>query len=141
MNLKSLDSLYHGYHSKYTMQQLQICFLKLFMSLTANFLISIGGIYACFSTWGVLQESLTTKSYDGAKFNHFTFLNLIQSLFAALVGIAYTKLNGLPLLFYKDFFVVALSSSLASPVGYFSLKYINYPVFSINIDIFTRKEL
>ena len=114
---------------------LQINFETVYLSMasTFNFLISIGGIYLCFLSWGVLQESLTTKSYDGVRFKFFTFLNLIQAIFAGLIGMLYTKANKLPILFYKDFFLVALSASLASPIGYISLQYINYPVIILLI--------
>lgn len=58
--------------------------------MTAELVFSVAGIYACFLTWGILQERVTTTPYYGhaviddgtsqqpaAYFRHFVFLNAV----------------------------------------------------------------
>ncbi|KAI9785207.1 MAG: UDP-galactose transporter [Geoglossum umbratile] len=104
--------------------------------------ICVGGIYVSFLTWAFLQERITTTSYPSPategtreRFTYSIFLNTIQSLFAFLTGSLYLHLTTpnarlipsreliLPLL------LVAITSSLASPFGYASLKHIDYITF------------
>ncbi|KAL1961350.1 hypothetical protein VTO42DRAFT_78 [Malbranchea cinnamomea] len=114
--------------------------------------ICVGGIYASFLSWAVLQETITTTEYpvyseteEGIRVvgsERFTFsvvLNTIQSFLAAVTGFIYltfstprgqkrppvfpTKRILLPLI------LVSISSSLASPFGYASLAHIDYLTF------------
>ncbi|PBP28758.1 UAA transporter [Diplocarpon rosae] len=129
-----------------------------------QFLIAVGGIYGSFLTWALLQERLTTTPYGPAAkpelFKFPVFLNTVQSLFAALVGYIYLRFDTagsatapifpnrrilLPL------FLVAVTSSLASPFGYASLAHIDYitfilaksckllPVMFLHITLFQRR--
>lgn len=93
-------------------------------------------------TWALLQERLTTTPYSSGTSPEFfkfpVFLNTIQSISAAFVGYIYLRLNS------KDgksapifpnahilfpLFIVATTSSLASPFGYASLAHIDYITF------------
>ncbi|KAH0398847.1 hypothetical protein KCU89_g6815, partial [Aureobasidium melanogenum] len=53
---------------------------------TKNLIICVGGIYASFLTWGLLQERITTTQYGSSlapeKFNSPVFINTVQSTFA-----------------------------------------------------------
>ncbi|KAI9795179.1 MAG: UDP-galactose transporter [Peltula sp. TS41687] len=107
-----------------------------------EFLVCVGGIYASFLSWAVLQERITTTPYGPTSspemFRYPIFLNTIQSLFAALTGYIYLFLTifhtGLPSIL-PDFnalpplLLVSITSSLASPFGYASLKHIDYITF------------
>ncbi|KAJ3328590.1 UDP-galactose transporter [Blyttiomyces sp. JEL0837] len=94
--------------------------------------IVIVGIYVCFLTWGLTQERVTTTPYNGKKFKYFIVLNVVQSAIASLVAFVYVKLRGqslgnpsTPLLWkYTQLSVIHV---IASPFGYASLKYIDYP--------------
>ncbi|ORX88416.1 UAA transporter [Basidiobolus meristosporus CBS 931.73] len=91
------------------------------------------GIYACFLTWGVLQERVSTTTYgEGQKFRYFIFLNAVQSLAASCVAYLYLKFNRRDLgnpswELLKNYAQVAVTNVLASPFGYASLKHIDYP--------------
>ncbi|KAI5290762.1 UDP-galactose transporter, partial [Ascosphaera atra] len=101
-------------------------------------------------SWGVLQEKITTTSYQAPATStdpnpapeRFTFsvvLNTIQSSFAAITGFAYLYLSrpsgqkvpspfpNRAILF--PLALVSLTSSLASPFGYASLAHIDYLTF------------
>jgi len=105
--------------------------------------IAVAGIYASFLTWAFLQERLTTTPYGHESspelFKFPVFLNTIQSLFAALMGFLYLytttpKGASLPPLIptraiLTPLFMIALTSSLASPFGYASLAHIDYITF------------
>lgn len=101
-------------------------------------LIYILGIYISFLLWSVLQERITTRSYGKEKeiFNSVIMLSVIQSFIAIIISFIFTyftikpskkKNPSLSKSLVLKLILVALSSSLASPLGYKSLKYINYP--------------
>ncbi|KAK8221324.1 UAA transporter [Phyllosticta capitalensis] len=103
--------------------------------------ICVAGIYASFLTWALLQERITTTRY-GPQSETWTFslvLNTIQSSFAFLTGYVYLlsskpRNQPTPAIFpssriFGPLALVALTSSLASPFGYASLKYIDYVTF------------
>jgi UDP-galactose transporter B1 len=119
-------------------------------------------------TWAVLQERITTTTYgpksSPEKFSYPVFLNTIQSSFAALSGLAYLYAatshphkSGKPAPIFPthrilpSLLLVAITSSLASPFGYASLKYIDYvtfilakackllPVMFLNLTIFRKR--
>ncbi|KAK8210219.1 UDP-galactose transporter [Zalaria obscura] len=131
---------------------------------TANLLIAVGGIYASFLTWGVLQERITTTNYGSAtspeKFRFPIVLNTIQSLFATLLGYMYVlttreSSTDLPIFPSRGILfpmaMVAITSSLASPFGYASLKHVDYitfilaksckllPVMALHVTLFRRR--
>ncbi|KAF8418192.1 UAA transporter [Tirmania nivea] len=109
-------------------------------------LVCVGGIYASFLTWAVLQERITTTSYGPDKliFRSPLVLNTVQSLFASITGYLYfhyTRRNPPPnkprpaisIFPSRDvnlkLLLVSITQSLASPFGYASLKHIDYITF------------
>ncbi|KAJ4304585.1 UDP-galactose transporter [Kalmusia sp. IMI 367209] len=130
--------------------------------------ICVGGIYASFLSWAYLQERITTTTY-GPKHSRFTysiFLNTVQSAFAACTGAIYlfassprdakTGARRVPPVFPSKqilfpLLLIAITSSLASPFGYASLKHIDYvtfilaksckllPVMFLHITIFQKR--
>ncbi|KAH8692867.1 UDP-Glc/Gal endoplasmic reticulum nucleotide sugar transporter [Talaromyces proteolyticus] len=113
--------------------------------------VCVGGIYASFLLWGLLQEAITTTPYPSREITvidpnppteRFTFsivLNTIQSCFAAFSGFLYLyfstpKNQKVPSVFPNrqilfPLILVAISSSLASPFGYAGLNHIDYLTF------------
>ncbi len=126
-------------------------------------LVCVGGIYASFLTWGLLQERITKTAYQrtdaGAgllrvvkgkesRDEYWRFpvvLNGIQSLCALVSGGAYLMATaattttrrgegGGSLLpakaaAFAPLFLVALTSTLASPFGYAALGHVDYLTF------------
>ncbi|KAI8140925.1 UAA transporter [Fennellomyces sp. T-0311] len=102
------------------------------------FTFCVAGIYACFLTWGVVQERVSTTPYGDSdapeKFRFFIFLNLIQSLIAAIVSFIYIKASGRhlnitssPRSLFVKYAQVAFTNCIGSPFGYAALKHIDYP--------------
>lgn len=111
-------------------------------------IICVGGIYASFLSWAYLQERLTTTTHgpSNARFTYPVFLNTVQSAFAAITGLIYlffsaprnptTGARRVPPVFPSKqilfpLLLVAVTSSLASPFGYASLKHIDYVTFTL----------
>jgi len=119
-------------------------------------------------TWAVLQERITTTTYGPSsapeKFTYSIFLNTVQSVFAALSGLVYLfaatshpHKPGRPAPIFPTsrilapLLLVSITSSLASPFGYASLKHIDYitfilaksckllPVMFLHVTIFRKK--
>jgi len=114
-------------------------------------------------TWALLQERITTTTYGAADevFSYSIFLNTIQSAFAFLVGYVYLLYSSrsspsTPKLFPSTrimvpLLLVAITSSLASPFGYASLKHVGYitfilaksckllPVMALHVSIFRKR--
>ncbi|PHH79544.1 hypothetical protein CDD82_2318 [Ophiocordyceps australis] len=127
--------------------------------------IAVAGIYSSFLTWAYLQEKVTTTPYGPVdapeRWNFPVFLNTIQSVFAATVGLVYLLVSTPrgasvpPVLPSRHMMgplaLVAMTSSLASPFGYASLAHIDYitfllaksckllPVMFLHITIFRRR--
>jgi UDP-galactose transporter B1 len=109
-----------------------------------RFLTSVAGLYASFLYWGYLQEKITSTSYaTSTSFNTTTTagsptemkwdcslaLNLCMAVSAVLGAGLLERITGT----YKQasiwlFWEMAITCSLASPIGYFSLKFIPYPL-------------
>jgi solute carrier family 35 (UDP-galactose transporter), member B1 len=104
------------------------------------------GIYGFFLTWGILQERISTMEYVGidgsgvhSRFRYFQVLNMIQAGFAAILAFLQISLQRLPLCGPKEhpqkpsslllfsFLKIAICSSVASSLGYRSLRHLNYP--------------
>jgi UDP-galactose transporter B1 len=119
-------------------------------------------------SWAYLQERITTTDYgpQNARFTYSIFLNTIQSAFAACTGALYlffssprdpkTGARRVPAVFPSQkilfpLLLIAITSSLASPFGYASLKHIDYvtfilaksckllPVMFLHITLFRKK--
>lgn len=110
-------------------------------SLT-TLVICVGGIYASFLTWGILQERITTTNYGTATnrevFRYPVVMNTVQSAFAALLGYLYVAVTrksakDLPIFPSTSLFgalsLVAIISALSSPFGYASLQHVDYITF------------
>jgi len=118
--------------------------------------------------WAYLQEGITTTTYgpEHSRFTYSIFLNTVQSTFAACAGAIYlfassprspkTGTRQVPPIFPSKqtlplLLLIALTSSLASPFGYASLKHIDYvtfilaksckllPVMFLHITIFQKR--
>lgn len=126
---------------------------------------SVRLMLTCSLTWALLQERITTTSYGDAEspeiFSHSIFLNTVQSGLAALVGyiyLLYSSRNSpsTPPVFpnraiLAPLTLVSITSSLASPFGYASLRHVGYitfilaksckllPVMALHISIFRKK--
>ncbi|KAI7834904.1 UAA transporter [Kickxella alabastrina] len=104
-----------------------------------DFVVCVGGIYACYLTWSVMQERVTMSTYgeDHQRFRFTIVLNIIQAMSASLTGYFYVRvIQKKPMLKmnahrWKRFFQVAVLNSLGSQFGYMALKYINYPTMTL----------
>ncbi|KAF2422850.1 UAA-domain-containing protein [Tothia fuscella] len=111
-----------------------------------SLLFNVGGIYASFIIWGILQERITTTNHgppdQPTKFKYPVFLNTIQSTLAALSGLIYLYTStthphkpGRPAPIFPSqrilasLVLVSITTSLASPFGYASLQHIDYITF------------
>lgn len=110
-------------------------------------IFSVLGLYALFLTWSLLQERINTKpyGYDGETpifFKAPLVVNAIQAMLASLVGFTYSFVAhgqnpigvlmspaGLNMNCLKSFAVIAISSSVSSPLGYESLKHVDYVAY------------
>ncbi|CAI2182417.1 2635_t:CDS:1 [Funneliformis geosporum] len=97
---------------------------------------SVIGIYACFLTWGVLQERVSTTPYGelrSDRFRYFVFLNMIQSLMASIVAFVYLLItrqsifDNISSKLYIKLIQISFFGTIGSPFGYESLKHIDYP--------------
>lgn len=133
-----------------------------------DLIICVSGIYASFLTWAVLQERIATTPYgpDNKIFRASLVINTVQSFLAAAVGYAYLQYKqsrraakGLKknttvfdsLYTLKQLSLVALSQSLASPLSYTALKYVDYltsilaksckliPLMALQVTLYRRK--
>lgn len=106
----------------------------------------VGGIYASFLTWGLLQERITTTAFEAHPttllpdtaheyFRFPIFLNTIQSLFAFIAGSLYLLLTSEPNAVLPSraalspLLLISLTQTLASPFGYASLAHVDYLTF------------
>ncbi|KAI9721874.1 MAG: UDP-galactose transporter [Chrysothrix sp. TS-e1954] len=126
--------------------------------------ICVAGIYASFLSWALLQERITTTSYGPPAapevFTYSVFLNTVQSFFAFLIGYIYLSYSSrstskTPSIFpsraiLSPLLLVSVTSSLASPFGYASLKHVGYitfilaksckllPVMALHVSVFRK---
>ena len=109
--------------------------------ISLRFVFQITSIYACFLFWGYLQEKITSSNYVVAattpssptRLARWSFpcaLNLcmawagaVTAWFILLVGQKEKPVNSI-----QKFWKAALTCAAASPIGYASLQYINYPM-------------
>lgn len=113
------------------------------------------GLYALFLSWSLLQERINTKPYDHAGLTPVFFkaplvVNTVQAVFASIVGFVYSVIahrrspfsifassdDGKPSVarstYLKFFIVIAVTSSVSSPLGYQSLKHVDYLVYLLS---------
>lgn len=101
--------------------------------------IYVASLYTTFLYWGYLQEKLTSTKYsrrllgadDGSlptmKWDYPVVLNLSMSLTAAATAYFADYSSRASITIYL-FWKASLTSALASPIGYTSLKYIPFPL-------------
>ncbi|KAJ1555042.1 UDP-galactose transporter [Cladochytrium tenue] len=82
--------------------------------------IVVAGIYALFLSWGVAQERVTTSDYAGKRFRYFMCVFPQPGVRALAVSLPDRGLLG-------KFAQLSVISVMASPFGYASLKFIDYP--------------
>lgn len=107
----------------------------------ARLFVYVISLYAIFITWGYLQEKLTTVEYTlnddtTRKWESPLVLNFLMNLFAGLtasfvrmVSTSSFATSGKP---FRIFWKASLAAALASPIGYFSLNYIPYPMMILS---------
>ena len=94
--------------------------------------LCVAAIYTAYLSWAVLQERIATTPYgaDQRVFRASLVLNTAQSIAATITGYLYVRKGRQPI-YPKgsvfQFLAIAITSSLASPFGYASLRYIDYP--------------
>lgn len=110
----------------------------------STLVLCVLGLYALFLSWSLLQERINTKPYsyvenEAVYFKAPLVVNSIQALFASGIGLAYSLVahaqNPFQVLhknhdgrrpFLRTFLVMAVASSVSSPIGYLSLKHVDY---------------
>lgn len=110
--------------------------------------LNVLGLYASFISWSVLQERINTKPYykSDYEFEYFKaplIINIIQAFFASLIGYCYSRISSgssplaiftenernIALKYLNYFILIAITSSIASPIGYESFKHVDYLVY------------
>lgn len=104
-------------------------------------LVCVLGLYGLFLLWLVLQERINTRPYgDGVYFQAPLVVNTVQALFASLVGLVYSVAAHRELPFavfdsaekakyWRYFALIAITSTLSSPLGYQLLHHVDYLAF------------
>ena len=106
------------------------------MLAEVKFLSLAAGLYVCFIYWGYLQEKVTSTKYSGPRgevleWNYAFALNLIMSASGTLLAMVvevFTQQAGAKAVPMMVYWRPALSSTLASPLGYAALNYISFPL-------------
>lgn len=100
-----------------------------------KFVLYVGGLYASFMYWGVLQETLTSVEYENGKRWDFPLtLNCCMAFSGYIASVIFemflneSKSNNHSIFVYWK---AALTSAIASPLAYASLKYISYPLMAL----------
>ena len=112
--------------------------LRLSMLGELKFLTYVAGLYAAFIYWSYVQEKLTSTRYlvsgetgEEVTWNYPFALNLLMALAASLAaGLVETLVDPskLPKISFHRYAKAALTSAIASPLGYASLKFISFPL-------------
>lgn len=117
---------------------------------TTTLIVCVLGLYGSFITWSILQEKINTKPYFNEGVPEFfkapLVVNMVQSLFAIFVSLLHSIIskNANPFqiftrndkqirhFYFKKFILISLTSSLAAPIGYQSLRHVDYLVFLLS---------
>ncbi|KAK6460411.1 UDP-galactose transporter [Scheffersomyces coipomensis] len=105
--------------------------------------VCVLGLYGSFLSWSILQERINTKPYGDEYFKAPLIVNITQALFASIVGLIYsliaTRSNPFTIFTHNEkpiayklltsFILISITSSLSSPLGYMSLKHVDYLAF------------
>ncbi|XP_058084104.1 UDP-galactose/UDP-glucose transporter 3-like [Magnolia sinica] len=91
----------------------------------------VAGIWSAYISQGVLQETLSTKRFgpDGKRFEHLSFLNLVQNVICFLWSLIMIKLwsrstRGAP---WWSYWSASITNTIGPAMGIEALKYISYP--------------
>ncbi|KAI5952719.1 HUT1 [Candida jiufengensis] len=105
------------------------------MNKLVTLIICVIGLYSTFLTWSILQERINTKPYGNNEyFKSPLIINIVQALLASIVGLIYnnvtTKKSPFGVLtqpgVFKSMILISVCSSIASPIGYKSLRHLDY---------------
>ena len=121
--------------------------------ISFRFVLQLVSIYSCFLCWGYLQEKITSTPYQlktsvdaniqtagwrgvppppsaSAKWTFSCALNLCMAASGALTAsmILWWQGEPPPIKSFRKFWYAACTCAAASPIGYASLQYINYPM-------------
>lgn len=143
MALAILPAKYYGDFGRLVVVSSPPSQTGLIMSTEVRFLGYTVGLYACFIYWGYLQEKLTSTNYKSSsstevfQWDYAFALNFFMAVggssVAALVEMVVdknmadktVKKQSIP---FNSYWKAAISSTLASPIGYAALKYISFPL-------------
>ncbi|XP_058069928.1 UDP-galactose/UDP-glucose transporter 3-like [Magnolia sinica] len=91
----------------------------------------VAGIWSAYISQGVLQETLSTKQFgpDGKRFEHLSFLNLVQNVICFLWSLIMIKLwsrstGGAP---WWSYWSASITNTIGPAMGIEALKYSSYP--------------
>ena len=107
------------------------------MSSFVNGVISVSGLWTCFVLYGICQEQLKQKQFDGTKFSFTAMLMFAQAIscvVAAFFGTIYEKsvgtkktLSWVQGLGRTDVFITGAMTILATYTSTEALDYVNQP--------------
>ncbi|XP_077227892.1 UDP-galactose/UDP-glucose transporter 3-like [Tasmannia lanceolata] len=92
----------------------------------------VAGIWSAYISQGILQETLSTKRFgpDGKRFEHLSFLNLVQNVVCLIWSLIMIKLwsrsssGGAP---WWTYWSASITNTIGPAMGIEALKYISYP--------------
>lgn len=118
--------------------------------LASTLIVCVLGLYGSFITWSVLQEKINTKPYGQEPNVQFfkapLVVNIIQSFFAIIISFIYsqitTKTNpfmvfthnepAVSRMFFQKLLMISITASVSAPIGYKSLKHVDYLIFLLS---------
>lgn len=101
---------------------------------------AVGGIYASFLSWGLLQEPLNTKVWPNSKttFQLPCVIALVQATIAMGCGLLYLgwkkpqySLSAFWKDHARDMMVISLSQGVSAPLATYSLSYVDYLTYML----------
>lgn len=122
----------------------------------ALLLVLVGGIYASFLSWALLQERIATAEYGGRHFGASHAIAALQSLFASFGGFLMLRRTcGAPVWprfeILKSYAFIAACQALSNPLAYSALAYVDYltvllaksckllPVMAVHVVLYRTK--
>lgn len=100
-----------------------------------SMILHILGIYFMFIAGGYYQEALSRSFYSNQKFTFYMFLNILQNIFGAMVGILILRLRettlnlSIPLL--ADYTKCSILKVVSSQLSYKSIEHVTYSMLLI----------
>nr|ACU18391.1 unknown [Glycine max] len=90
----------------------------------------VAGIWSAYIYQGVLQENVSTKRFNGERFEHLAFLNLAQNVVCLIWSFIMIKMwasgnsGGAP---WWSYWRAGITNTIGPAMGIEALKYISYP--------------